>query len=261
MEIKVDAKRVFAATGGKDFDPALPCIVFLHGAGMDHTVWALQTRYFAWHGYGVLAVDMPGHGKSEGPALTSIGDMADWVWALCDAAKVKDAALVGHSMGTLIALEAAARAPTRARGLGLVATGAKMPVHPDLQAAADAEAHKAYDLVVDWGFGQRCRMGGNKAPGLWMSGGATRLLERGTDRALAKDFAACAVYEGALDAAAKVACPAVVVAGAGDKMTPAKAGRAVADAIEGAAFVTIDCGHMHMIEKPDETLDALRGTL
>jgi len=83
MEITVDAKRVFAATGGKPFDAGLPCVVFLHGAGMDHTVWALQTRYFAWHGYGVLAVDLPGHGKSEGPALKTIGEMADWVWALC----------------------------------------------------------------------------------------------------------------------------------------------------------------------------------
>ncbi|MDH3234978.1 MAG: alpha/beta hydrolase [Alphaproteobacteria bacterium] len=261
MELKVGGKRVFAATGGKDFDPALPCIVFLHGAGMDHTVWALQTRYFAWHGYGVLAVDLPGHGKSDGPALTAIGDMADWVWALCDAAQVKEAALVGHSMGTIIALEAAKRAPDRVRGLGLVATGAKMPVHPELQAAADAGEHKAYDLIVDWGFGKRGRMGGNQAPGLWMAGGATRLLERGSDGALGKDFAACAAYDGALDAAAKVACPVVVIAGSDDKMTPPKAGRAVADAIAGAKFVTIDCGHMHMVEKPGETLDALRGTL
>jgi len=164
-------------------------------------------------------------------------------------------------MGTLIALEAAARAPKRARALGLVATGSAMPVHPELQAAADAGEHKAYDLVVDWGFGKRGRLGGNTAPGMWMTGGATRLLERGADRALGTDFAACARYEGALAAAAKVACPTVVVAGAGDKMTPAKAGRAVADAVAGASFVTIDCGHMHMIEKPDETLDALRGTI
>jgi pimeloyl-ACP methyl ester carboxylesterase len=261
MEINVNGKRVFAATGGKDFDPKLPCVIFLHGAGMDHTVWALQTRYFAWHGHSVLAVDLPGHGKSEGPALTSIGDMADWVWALCDAVKVKEAALVGHSMGTLISLEAAARAPDRARAIALVATADKMPVHPDLQAAADAGEHKAYDLVVDWGFGKRGRIGGNTAPGLWMTGGATRLLERGKDHVLGNDFAACAAYAGALDAAGRVECPTVVIAGMGDKMTPAKAGRAIADAIEGAAFVAIDCGHMHMIEKPDETLDALRGTL
>jgi len=261
MEIKVDGKRVFAATGGKAFDAALPCIVFIHGAGMDHTVWALQTRYFAWHGYSVLAIDMPGHGKSEGPALTSIGDMADWIWKLADAVKASQATLVGHSMGTLIALEAAARAPDRAAGLGLVAAALKMPVHPELQAAADAGEHRAYDLIVDWGFGKRGRMGGNKAPGLWMSGGATRLLERETDRALGKDFAACAAFEGTLDAAGKVRCPVVVVAGAGDKMTPPKAGRAVADAIKGANFVTLDCGHMHMIEKPDETLDALRSTI
>ena len=63
MEISVDNKAVFAATGGQPFDPAQPAIVFIHGAGMDHTVWALQTRYFAYRGRGVLAVDLPGHGR------------------------------------------------------------------------------------------------------------------------------------------------------------------------------------------------------
>ena len=261
MRFEVNGDQVFASTGGRGHKPGQQWIVFVHGAGGSHVVWSQQVRALAYDGYNVLAVDLPGHGKSDGPALTSIGDMADWVWALLDAAQVKEAALVGHSMGTIIALEAAKRSPDRAAGLGLVATGAKMPVHPELQAAADAGEHKAYDLIVDWGFGKRGRMGGNQAPGLWMSGGATRLLERGTDGALGKDFAACAAYEGALDAAANVACPVVVIAGSGDKMTPPKAGRAVADAIAGAKFVTIDCGHMHMVEKPGETLDALRGTL
>lgn len=259
--IKVDDKRVFASDGGRPFDAKLPVLVFLHGAGMNHSVWALQSRYFAHHGYNVLAVDLPGHGRSEGPALTSIADMADWVWRLVDAVGAKKAALVGHSMGTFIALEAAVKAPERILALGLIATGLKMPVHPELQEAADANQHKAYEFVVDWGFGARSHLGGHRPPGLWMMGAAMRILEHDGKGSLGGDFAACAVYEGAAAAAAKIACPTVVIAGADDRMTPPKAGRAIADTIDGARFEVVDCGHMMMIEKPDETLDALIGTL
>ena len=111
MELKVDDKTVFAATGGKPFDPGLPAVIFVHGAGMDHTIWALQTRWFAWHGYGVLAIDLPGHGKSDGPALESIGDMAAWMGRLVEACGADNVSLVGHSMGSLISLAAAASAP------------------------------------------------------------------------------------------------------------------------------------------------------
>ncbi len=259
--IKVDGKAVFASDAGRLFDAGLPVLVFLHGAGMNHSVWALQSRYFAHHGYNVLAVDLPGHGRSEGPALTAIGDMADWVWRLVDAVGAKKAALVGHSMGAFIALEAAARAPERVRALGLIATGLKMPVHPALQKAADAGQHLAYEFVVDWGFGARSHLGGHRPPGMWMMGAAMRILEHDGKGSLGGDFAACAAYEGAAAAAAKVACPAVVVAGADDRMTSPKAGRAIADLIDGARFEIVDCGHMMMIEKPDETLDALIGTL
>ncbi len=259
--IKVDNRSVFASDGGRPFDAELPVLIFLHGAGMNHSMWALQSRYFAYHGYNVLAVDLPGHGRSEGPALTAIGDMADWVLRLVDAVDAKEAALVGHSMGTFIALEAAAKAPERVRALGLIATGLKMPVHPELQAAADANRHLAYELVVDWGFGARSHFGGHRPPGLWMMGKAMRILEHDGKGSLGGDFAACAVYEGAAAAAVKIACPTIVIAGADDRMTPPKAGRAIADKIDGARFEIVDCGHMMMIEKPDETLDALIGTI
>lgn len=259
--IEVDGRSVFASDGGRPFDAKLPVLVFLHGAGMSHSIWALQSRYFAYHGYNVLAVDLPGHARSPGPALTSIGDMADWVWRLVDAVGAKKAALVGHSMGTFIALEAAARAPQRVRALGLIATALGMPVHPELQAAADANRHLAYELVVDWGFGSRSHFGGHRPPGLWMMGAAMRILEHDGKGSQGGDFTACAAYEGAAAAAEKVACPTVVIAGADDRMTPPKAGRAIADKIDGARLVIVDCGHMMMIERPDETLDALIGTL
>ena len=78
MQLKVNGLDVFAGTGGKPFDPAQPVMVLLHGAGMDHTAWALHDRYFAHHGFSVLAPDLPGHGRSAGSPLKTIADMADW---------------------------------------------------------------------------------------------------------------------------------------------------------------------------------------
>ena len=130
MKLKVDGKVVFAATGGTPFQRKRPCVVFIHGAGMDHIVWAMQARYFAHHGYAVLALDLPGHGASAGPALKSIEESADWLLRVLDAAKVKRAALVGHSMGGLIALAAAAAAPERVEKLAILGGSGKMPVAP-----------------------------------------------------------------------------------------------------------------------------------
>ena len=262
MELSVDGQGVFAATGGQAFDPALPAVVFLHGAGMDHTVWALQTRYFAHHGRAVLAVDLPGHGRSAGAPLGSIEDMAAWVGRLLEAAGVGAAALAGHSMGALVALAAAGAMPERTRALALLGAAPSMPVHPDLLAAAEANDHLAVELVTSWGHGRAGHLGGNRAPGLWLMGGADRLLERSAPGVLHNDLAACSAYSGVAEAAAKVACPCRIIAGAGDKMTPAKAGAKLAGLIPGAEISVIaKSGHMMMLETPDETLDALRTLL
>lgn len=261
MELQVDGNAVHAATGGRDFDPSLPCAVFLHGAGMDHTVWALQTRYFAHHGWAVLAIDWPGHGRSGGDPIATIAGQADWVGRLLDAAGVDKAVLVGHSMGGLAAIEAAARLPERVSGLALCGVAEAMPVHPDLLAAAKAGDHLAYDIVVAWGFGGAAQLGGHPAPGYWMTGAGMRLLER--DRhAIGVDFAACNDYGDAKPSAAKIKCPALFVLGDGDKMTPLKSGRALAAEIAGSEVAVVaDCGHMMMVERPDATLDALKGFL
>jgi len=262
MELTVAGQRVHAGTGGAAFDPERPLVVFLHGAGMDHTVWALPARYFAHRGRAVLAVDLPGHGKSEGEALPSIGAMADWVMALLDALDVGTAALAGHSMGALVALEAAARHPGRVRALALLGAAPKMPVHPDLLAAAAANKHAAFDLMTSWGFGPAGQLGGARVPGSWLMGGGERLLERVRPGVLAADLAACNAYATGMDAAAKVGCPTAVIMGSEDRMTPAKAGAKLAAAIPGAQAITLPgCGHMMLAEKPDETLDALKTIL
>lgn len=253
---------VFAATGGKPLNPDLPPVLFVHGAGLDHSVWALHTRYFSHHGRTVLAVDLPGHGRSGGTPLTSIEAMADWLADLIASLSAGAAAVVGHSMGSLVALETAARHPDLVRALGLIGTAPSMPVHPDLLNAARDKVSAAIDMVTDWGYGQRANLGGSRAPGVWMNGDGRRLLERAAPGVLHADLAACNAYQNGLAAAAKVQAPTVLVLGEKDRMTPAKAGKALADVIPGSRTVVLrGAGHMLMAEEPDAVLDALIGTV
>lgn len=262
MEFTVEDRAVYAATGGRPFDDKLPAVVFVHGAGLDHTVWALQTRYFAHHGRGVLALDLPGHGRSEGPLLDSIQAMAEWLARFIEVTGVDDVALVGHSMGALVALECAGWLGPRLRALALLGVAHKMPVHEDLLSAAMADNPQAFDLITSWGYGVAGHLGGNRAPGLWLMGGSERLLERCRPGVLYNDLNACDLYRHALEVATGVDSPCHLVLGANDRMTPAQRGRKLAEAIPGATVTVIpDTGHMMMLEKPDETLDALRAVL
>ena len=128
MYLNVDDDKTYVYTANKAFDAAKPTVVFIHGAANDHSVWTLQSRYFAYHGWNALAVDLPGHGKSTGKPLASIPAAAAWITRVLDAAGAGKAALVGHSMGSLIALETAARHPDRVLRLALVGSAAPMPV-------------------------------------------------------------------------------------------------------------------------------------
>jgi pimeloyl-ACP methyl ester carboxylesterase len=260
MKLTINGHEAFVATGGRDFDPALPAVVLLHGAGFDHTAWALHSRWFAHHGFGVLAPDLPGHGWSRGPALRSIGEMADWTIALLDAMGPQTAHLLGHSMGSLIALDAAARHAARVTALTLIGTAATMTVGPDLLKAAEANDQGAIDMVSIWGLGFRAELGGSLAPGLWMHGGAQTTLQRCAPGVLYSDLSACNAYADALDAAASITVPTTLILGERDMMTPAKAGKALASAIAHARTVVLPgAGHMLMTERPDELLAALKG--
>jgi pimeloyl-ACP methyl ester carboxylesterase len=258
MQLSVNGVETFVATGGKPFDKSLPTVVLLHGAGFDHSTWALHSRWFAHHGHSVLAPDLPGHGRSSRKALPTIADMADWTAALLDAAGAPKARLVGHSMGSLIALETAARHPDKVSALSLIGTAATMTVGPDLLKAAEANDAVAIDMVSIWGLGFRAELGGSLAPGLWMHQGAQRVLERTAPGVLHNDFNACNAYQNALAAAAQVKVPTTVILGERDMMTPAKAGKALAAAIPNARTVVLPgAGHMMMVEQPDELLAAL----
>jgi pimeloyl-ACP methyl ester carboxylesterase len=258
MEVSLDGASVFLANHGKGVDPARPTILFVHGAGMDHSVWPLQTRHFAYRGWNALALDLPGHGRSGGELRPSIAALADWLWELIKVLEAPAVSLVGHSMGALIGLELAARHRRRIATLALLGAAAKMPVHPDLLDAARGPGRRAAELICDWGFGPAGHLGGHKAPGSWMMGHAMRLLERSVGAVLETDLAACDAYGDGLAAAARLRCPTLVMTGEFDRMAPARQGAGLADAIKGARFVALPAaGHMLMVEQPDATLDAL----
>ncbi len=262
MKLAVGGREAFATTGGRPFDAGLPVVMFVHGAGGDRTVWASQTRWFAHHGRAVLAVDLPGHGRSAGPPLATVEEIADWLAATLDAVGAATAGLAGHSMGAAAALECAARHPDRVRALALVGTAPRMPVHPDLLDAAAAGDHRAHELIVDWSLGRRAHLGGSAAIGMWMAGGADALLDTVAYDVLATDLAASNAYSGADQAAARVRCPALVVLGGDDRMTPRRNGEQLAAAIPGAAVEVVPgSGHSLMTERPDAVLAALRSVL
>jgi pimeloyl-ACP methyl ester carboxylesterase len=259
MKLQVDGREVFATTGGTDFDPAKPAVIFLHGAGFDRTAWRLQTRWFAHHGRSVLAVDFPAHGRSAGPALMTVAAMADWTAKLVTAAGVESAALVGHSMGALVALDCAARHSDKVRALALCGVAVEMPVHPEMLESAKADTLKVQELMTFWGIGNALHKGGMVSPGLWLRRESLAVLSGNQPGVIHSDLAACNAYKDAAQRAAAVKCPTVLVLGDGDLMTPAAKAKPLAAAIAGAKTVVIkDSGHFMMVERPDETLDAIK---
>lgn len=258
MQVNVNNQGVFVYTGGKAFDAALPSLVFVHGAGSYHGVWQLQSRYFAHHGYSVLAVDLPGHAMSSGAPLKSIEAMGEWIIALLDALAIKQAALVGHSMGSLASLQAAGAHPQRVSKLALLGTAFPMPVSEQLLSAAKANDHSAMDMLNVWGLSPAAQIHANPMPGMWMSGASLRVLERNAPDVIYTDLAACNAYQAGLERAARVACPTLVIGGNADVMTPPRSAQNLVDAIPGAKKVLIaGSGHSLMNEKPNQVLDVL----
>jgi pimeloyl-ACP methyl ester carboxylesterase len=259
MRLELSGKTVYAYTGTKPLVPGRRAVVFIHGAANDHSVWSLQSRYFAYHGCNVLAVDLPGHGKSSGPALTSIQDMAGWALRVLDAVGIDKAVLIGHSMGSLIALEAAATAQPRVEKLALIATAFPMKVSDALLDTARARDPAAIEMINVWSHSASGQTGGNRAPGQWIMGGGLRLLERTTEP-LYNDFNACNQYTAGSDSAAGITCPVLMISGARDLMTPPRSAKALAEKFANLKPVLIaGSGHDVMVEQPDAVLDALIG--
>jgi pimeloyl-ACP methyl ester carboxylesterase len=252
--------RLYAYTGGKTFDAAKPTVVFLHGAQHDHSVWILQSRYLAHHGYGVLALDLPGHMRSEGPALETVEAMADRVADALRSANVTRMIAVGHSMGSLIALELAKRMPESVRGVALVATAFPMRVAEPLLAATREAPDEAIDMINVWSHSPSIagfdRKPSNPGPGFSIMWQNLRLMQRIQRRngssVLPTDFVACSRYAAGLETAAALQCPVLFVLGDSDSMTPPRAAKSLIDACRQPQVVTLPhAGHALMSEHPD----------
>ncbi|MGI4778726.1 MAG: alpha/beta fold hydrolase [Janthinobacterium lividum] len=266
MELVVDGHITYAYTGGKTLDPARPTVVFIHGVLNDHSVWILQSRWFANHGWNVLAVDLPGHCRSAGAPPASVEDAARFVVALLDAVGIEKAALVGHSFGSLIALETAARAPDRVTHIALVGTAYPMVVSPALLESSSTTPMRAIDMVNSFSHSMLAPPPSSLGPGTWLYGGSRALMRR----VLASNrevnvfnvgFNACNDYANGEAAMAAATCPVLFLLGAADQMTPPRAAKALQAKAVSAKTVTVQAGHALMSEAPDAVLFALRDFL
>lgn len=253
MDISVNGHNAHGVTGGFPTAADAPALILIHGAGMDATVWQLQSRYLAHRNVRVFAVDLPAHGSSGGDALETISDMADWIIAFMDAASIDTASIAGHSMGSLISIEVAAKIGTRATNVGLMGSAAEMPVHPDLIKAAEDGGRLAPGLITDWGFGAVPHKGGHPQPGLWAMGAGEQLVRDAAPGVLAKDLVACNAYKTAIESAAQITAPVHVISGDEDKMTPVKNANPLMENISKVELTVLpQTGHMMMIERPRE---------
>lgn len=270
MELTVNKARTYCYTGGKPFNPAQPTVVFIHGVLNDHSVWILQSRYLAHHGFNVLAVDLPGHCRSSGEAPSSVEETADFIAALLDAAGVQRAALVGHSWGSLIALEAAARLQERVTHLVLVGTAFPMQVSPVLIETSLKEPEKALTMINVFSRSTLAAPPSALGPGTWVFGAGMALGRRVLASNTAvnvfhRGFVACDRYANGEAAMAAITCPVLFVLGAQDQMTPPKAAQSlIATAREtgkSVQVVSLSVGHHQMTETPDATLFAVHDFL
>ncbi|MGD2061137.1 MAG: alpha/beta hydrolase [Acidimicrobiia bacterium] len=258
MRLEVRGEIAYAATGGPGIDPDLESVVFIHGVGQDHTIWVLPTRYFARHDRNVLAVDLPGHGRSSGPPLETIEEMADWVVQALDAAGIDRAAFVGHSMGSLVALDAAARHPDRVRSLALVGVSFPLAVADQLSESAQANSHDAIEMLTYWGHSSAAQIGGSPTPGMWMTGASMRLWERAAPGVIHTDLKACDGYDAGSERASKVECPTLLLLGERDRMTPVRGAESIRRAIPDQDTVIFrGAGHPLLLERSDPVLDQL----
>ena len=255
MEIIVNGTKTYAATGGKEFNKNLETVVFLHGTGLDHRCWALQTRWFAYNGYSVLAPDFPGHSLSAGTPLTSIEEMGKWLIDVLDSVGVKKAHIVGHSQGFLSALELACHAPERVASLIGIGTAAAIPVNPALIEAAQRSSAEAANMLIQWGFGQKAHMGISAVPGMQPIAIGRQIM---SENPVEADLRACADYTDGELAASVIKLPCHLILAGQDRLTPLKAGLAVAKQLNADHTIIEGYGHMLPIEAPKQCLQALR---
>lgn len=259
MKIIYDDREVYVYTGGEDHKPGRESVVFIHGSGMDHTVWTLFARYWAKAGYNVAVIDLPGHGLTRGKPAQSIEENAAFICGVLREMNLTESVnLVGHSMGSLVALEAAAALPAT-RCLAMLGTTVPMSVGTPLLDAAQKNDQAAVDMISLFGHSYGSQIGSNPVAGISAQLLAERILESAADGVLYTALNACNEYKNGLQTAETVSCPVGLILGEFDQMTPRKTAGKLLKAFPRAQEICIpDCGHMMMSEKPEATHHALR---
>ncbi len=262
MEVTVNGKSVYYSTGGAEWKEGLPLIVFLHGAGLTHAAWALQSRAFAHHGWNVAVPDLPGHGYSEDDSgIATMEDYGAWLAAYCEALGVARAVVAGHSLGAALAVTYAANYPDRVTALVLMGVGPELPVNPGLLRDTKEDPPRAMEFIIAYGHARSASLGRSPTPGTWLLGSDHALLKAGSGEVLHRDFLAAHQWDGKA-LLADVRSPALVLTGEFDRMTPPSQGRRLAEALPAGTFAEIPAGgHMLMVESPREVLIKMRAFL
>ena len=259
MYFDLNGKQVFATTGGKPLDNSKPTVIFLHGSGLDHTFWALHSRFFAFRNYAVLVPDLPGHTHSEGPDLTSIEAMADWLNDVVEVLDIDNVSLVAHSQGCLVALEFASRYPKKLRTVSFIASGLATPVNPALIDNAEKKPEAAIAMMLSWGFGSAGHLHQGPIPGNSMVAGGLKVMRGNVPNELASDLKACDAYQNGKAAAAKIAGPVQVILGGNDRMASRKATMELVDHLrDPEVHIIPQSGHMVPQEAPDACRQLLK---
>ena len=270
MYLQVNHYKTYCYTAGKNFDAAKPTVVFIHGVLSDHSVWILQSRYMANHGWNVLAIDLPGHCKSDGEAPSSVEEGTTFIAALLEAAGVEKAALVGHSWGSLIALEAASKLGGRITHLVLVGTAFPMKVSPALLESSLNNPMAALKMINVFSRSTLAAPPSALGPGTWVYGASLalgrRVLASNTKvNVFHRGFKACDDYANGEAAISQVTCPILFLLGAEDQMTQARAAQLLIDKAKSSGknlkVVRLAVGHHQMTEAPEETLLAIKDFL
>jgi pimeloyl-ACP methyl ester carboxylesterase len=250
---EVNGKQVFATTGGKKFDNDKPTVIFLHGSGLDHSFWGLHSQYFALRDYAVLTPDLPGHTNSEGPALTSIEAMAEWLNDVVETLNARDLSIVGHSQGCLMALEFASHHAERLRSVSIVGSGLATPVNGALLNAATNDPEAAITMLLSWGFDTAGHRDQGATPGHSIVAAGRKVMRGNAPDELAADLNACNAYQNGRQAAAKITGPIQVIVAGKDRMAPRKATTELIEHLTDPEVTLIpESGHMLPVEVPDQ---------
>ena len=247
MRMTVNGASVHAV--GKE--RTLPTLVFLHGAGMNYRVWVKVASLMGNLGYGTLTIDFPGHGESDGPPLPTIEQLGRWVTACVNTLNLKEAVLVGHSMGAIAALAAAKNRGIKLAGVIFCGIAERLSVHPDLLRTASNDRQKAEMLIAKWSFAAF-------ADEIDLA----HYFASQQDSVLPIDLKACDDYGGVLGDISEITIPQLFLFGAEDKMTPPeRASSLIAASRNAQSIVLKGCGHMMQLEAPEEVAAAMDGFL